>query len=75
MPASTIVHSPHVMQRILHDTVKVAGRPLEPETRYKVATTAYLALGKDGYDAFKDPEVKLLGTYSSRQQRHAVPVM
>lgn len=34
--------------------VKVAGKPLELEKVYKVATNDFMAGGGDGYDAFKD---------------------
>ena len=46
--------------RVLLDTIKVAGDPLDKARRYKFVTTAYLSLGKDGYDAFADPSVKIL---------------
>ncbi|GMH67196.1 hypothetical protein TrRE_jg1432, partial [Triparma retinervis] len=35
--------------------------PLELERRYKIATKAYLAKGKDGYDVFKDCKVLVDG--------------
>jgi 5'-nucleotidase len=47
-------------KRVVPGSVSVAGAPLDPERKYKFVTTAYLALGKDGYDAFADPSVKTL---------------
>jgi hypothetical protein len=40
--------------------VELAGKPLDPERKYRFATTAYLAGGKDGYDAFAHPSVRVL---------------
>lgn len=39
-------------QRVDHASVIVAdtGEPLDPDARYSLATKAYLAEGKDGYD-------------------------
>ncbi len=39
--------------RVNPNTVKIAGRPLDQEAIYKVATTHYLAAGKDGYTSFE----------------------
>jgi 2',3'-cyclic-nucleotide 2'-phosphodiesterase (5'-nucleotidase family) len=33
-------------------TIEVAGAPLDPNRRYKIATNDFLARGRDGYDAF-----------------------
>jgi hypothetical protein len=35
-------------------SITVNGAPLEAAKEYAVATKAYLALGKDGYDVFKE---------------------
>lgn len=37
--------------------VMAGGKPLEPERRYRLATTDYLAGGGDGYQALKDGKV------------------
>jgi len=34
------------------------GAPFDLEKVYTVATTNFLTLGKDGFEAFLDPEVK-----------------
>eukprot|EP00929_Paragymnodinium_shiwhaense_P113635 TRINITY_DN81924_c0_g1_i1.p1 TRINITY_DN81924_c0_g1~~TRINITY_DN81924_c0_g1_i1.p1 ORF type:complete len:1781 (+),score=505.68 TRINITY_DN81924_c0_g1_i1:112-5454(+) len=41
-------------ERVLRDTVKVAGKPLENDKLYKIVTKDYLRQGKDGFDVFKD---------------------
>eukprot|EP00295_Goniomonas_pacifica_P048322 CAMPEP_0175908896 /NCGR_PEP_ID=MMETSP0108-20121206/6829_1 /TAXON_ID=195067 ORGANISM="Goniomonas pacifica, Strain CCMP1869" /NCGR_SAMPLE_ID=MMETSP0108 /ASSEMBLY_ACC=CAM_ASM_000204 /LENGTH=869 /DNA_ID=CAMNT_0017230955 /DNA_START=3 /DNA_END=2610 /DNA_ORIENTATION=- len=44
--------------RVVQDSVQVNGQRLELQGReYLVATKAYLALGKDGYDVFKECRV------------------
>lgn len=35
-------------------------RPLDPNKHYKLCTKAYLLLGKDGYDMFCDPSVRVI---------------
>ena len=47
-----------VGERILIDTFMMGdGSPFDPEKTYSVATTNFLTLGKDGFEAFLDPEV------------------
>lgn len=43
--------------RIDDSEVEVGGEALDLERQYTVATKAYLALGKDGYDVFKEAEM------------------
>eukprot|EP00908_Phaeocystis_cordata_P013571 Transcript_24638.p1 GENE.Transcript_24638~~Transcript_24638.p1 ORF type:complete len:601 (+),score=299.50 Transcript_24638:121-1923(+) len=40
--------------RVVHGSVLVGEAPLEAAATYRVITKAYLALGKDGYDVFKE---------------------
>jgi len=40
--------------RIVDGSVRVGGKPLESEERYKLCTKDYLRQGKDGYDVFKE---------------------
>ena len=47
-------------QRVLKESIKVGGKPLDLEHRYKFVTTEYLSGGKDGYTAFADASVKTL---------------
>ena len=44
-------------QRVLPDSVSVAGAPLEPDRHYSLATKAYVAEGRDGYDVFRHVRV------------------
>jgi 5'-nucleotidase len=46
--------------RVIHDSIHVARAPLDVNRKYKFVTTAYLAQGKDGYDAFAHPSVRVL---------------
>jgi len=41
-------------QRILEDSVRIDGKPLDRAANYKLVTKDYLRKGKDGYDAFKE---------------------
>ena len=43
--------------RVLRESVFVDGQPLKHDQHYTVATKAYLASGKDGYDAFQEGTV------------------
>jgi len=40
--------------RVEDGSVTIGGKPLSKNAKYKVVTKAYLALGKDGYNVFKD---------------------
>ena len=40
--------------RVLLDSVKVAGQPLDPEGAYTVGTKTFLLEGKDGYGSFRE---------------------
>ncbi|CAB3979105.1 5 -nucleotidase-like isoform X2 [Paramuricea clavata] len=44
-------------QRVIEKSVKVGGKKLELERKYKLCTKGYISHGKDGYDVFKDCEV------------------
>ncbi|XP_005099801.1 mannosylglucosyl-3-phosphoglycerate phosphatase [Aplysia californica] len=44
-------------QRVAHELVQVQGHYIDPEKEYRLATKEYLALGKDGYGAFKECEI------------------
>jgi 5'-nucleotidase len=46
--------------RIVPGSIEVCGKPLDTAHKYKFVTTEYLAGGKDGYNAFADPSVKML---------------
>jgi 5'-nucleotidase len=43
--------------RIQKDDIEVDGEPIDYERDYKVSVKHFLALGKDGFDFFKDCEV------------------
>ena len=45
--------------RVVRDSVQVGGKPLGEKPSYTVCVKAYLALGKDGYDVFKECKVVL----------------
>ncbi len=40
-------------QRIVPDSVSVGGKPLDLKRSYRLATKAYLAEGKDGFDCLE----------------------
>jgi len=46
--------------RVIPDTVKVHGEPMDLDRRYTLSTTAYTAGGKDGYDCLVSEGVKVL---------------
>ena len=43
--------------RVIRNSVCVAGKPLVLNSAYKLCTKGYIAAGKDGYDVFKDCKV------------------
>ena len=43
--------------RVLADTVMVGGVQVDRTCCYKLCTKAYIAMGKDGYDMFRDAKV------------------
>ena len=43
--------------RIVPNSVCVAGSPLVLNNAYKLCTKAYIAAGKDGYDVFRDRKI------------------
>ncbi|MGW7619013.1 bifunctional metallophosphatase/5'-nucleotidase [Streptomyces antimycoticus] len=47
--------------RIVTDTVKLNGEPIDPAKTYRVALNEFLAGGGDGFPAFKDGKNKLVG--------------
>ncbi|MFF4478436.1 bifunctional metallophosphatase/5'-nucleotidase [Streptomyces melanosporofaciens] len=47
--------------RIVTDTVKLNGEPIDPAKTYRVAMNEFLAGGGDGFPAFKDGKNKLVG--------------
>lgn len=40
-------------ERVIHNTVLVAGLPIIKTMKYSMASSAYLTEGRDGYDVFK----------------------
>ena len=46
--------------RLVSSSIRVANAPLDYSRRYRFVTTAYLASGKEGYNDFTDPSVKVL---------------
>ncbi|PRW59853.1 5 -nucleotidase [Chlorella sorokiniana] len=52
--------------RVVRDSVRVAGHPLQLEARYKVATKAYLRGGKDGFESLKAAKVLVDGETNPR---------
>ncbi|MFE1932896.1 bifunctional metallophosphatase/5'-nucleotidase [Streptomyces sp. NPDC059474] len=47
--------------RIVTDSVKLNGEPIDPAKTYRVAMNEFLAGGGDGFPAFKDGKNKLVG--------------
>jgi len=42
-----------VGQRIPSDGIRLNGRPIDPESRYRVTVNNFLSVGGDGFTAFK----------------------
>ena len=49
---------PDVEPRVVHDSIMINGSKLDDDRRYTVATKAYIANGKDGFEMFNDPAVR-----------------
>jgi len=45
--------------RVVLDSVRVRGEPLQMNRSYRLCTKGYLASGKDGYDVFRTAKVVL----------------
>ena len=43
--------------RVVGETVNIDGNPIDLAKTYTVATTDYLLVGKDGFEAFKEAKV------------------
>lgn len=41
-------------ERLLAETVKIKGEPINPQIRYVVASTGFIIQGYDGYETFKE---------------------
>nr|CAB3242670.1 apyrase-like [Phallusia mammillata] len=44
--------------RVIRDTIRIGGSPLDMTREYTVATKAYVARGKDGYECLKNCKLK-----------------
>ena len=58
------------MKRILLDTLKIAGTPLDLNRKYTLATKQFLVDGKDGYDVFL--QTTLLTDESVAEELHSI---
>ena len=58
------------MKRILVDTIRIAGGPLDLERKYTLASKQWILGGKDGYDVFL--HVKVLTDESIAEELHTI---
>lgn len=56
-------------KRVVLDSVFVGGRPLDLQKTYKLATKAYMALGKDGFDCLLGLKVNVACRRESRSRQ------